>query len=321
MVLFEFLQRRGAGRGPGGVAARSSSSLLERWTTLVLRFRWLVLACWLVVLAGGAFASVRLPAHLANSFAVPGTGSQRAEAVLAREFGDSPEGTFTVVFGVRHSLDRTVQARVHARLERAARVLPGGRVGTFRAGGGVVYGELGTSLSLQRAKAYTERVRAAAGPGALVTGQPAIQHDLDPRLASDLRRGEALALPLALLVLALVLGLSFALAIPFVFASCTIAGTLVVLYWVAQLLSVTSYAMNLVELVGLGLAVDYSLLIVCRYREELAGTTCRASRRSCRRWRPRAGPSSSRASRSRSGSRSCCSCPCRSSERWAWPAC
>ena len=87
---------------------------------------------------------------------------------LAREFGDSPEGTFTVVFRVRHSLDRTVQARVHARLERAARVLPGGRLGTFRAGGGVVYGELGTSLSLQRAKAYTERVRAAAGPGALV---------------------------------------------------------------------------------------------------------------------------------------------------------
>src|SRR5580765_3228200 len=198
MVLFDFLQRRGAGRGPGGVAARSTSSLPARWTELVLRFRWLVLACWLGVLVGGVFASTRLPAHLASSFAVPGTDSQRAEAVLAREFGDSPEGTFTVVFPARHSTDKALQARLHARLERAARVLPGGRLDTFRAGFGVVYGELATNLTLQRAKAYTERVRLAAGPGALVTGQPAIQHDLDPRLASDLRRGEALALPLAL---------------------------------------------------------------------------------------------------------------------------
>jgi uncharacterized membrane protein YdfJ with MMPL/SSD domain len=275
MVLFDFSNRRGAGRGPGGAASRSSSSLLARWTLLVLRFRRLVLAAWLVVLAGGVYASFLLPAHLANSFAVPGTDSERAEAVLAREFGQRPEGTFTVVFRVRHSSDKRLQGRLHERLDHAAHVLPGGHVGTFRAGGGVVYGELESSLSLQRAKAYTETLRHAVGPGALVSGQPAIQHDLDPQLASDLRRGEALALPLALLVLAFVLGLSLALAIPFVFAACTIAATLTVLYGAAHLFSITSYATNLVELIGLGLAVDYSLLIVCRYREELRDDSSR----------------------------------------------
>ena len=249
--------------------------MLARWTLLVLHFRWLVLTGWLAVLAGGVFASLLLPAHLANSFAVPGTDSQRAELVLARDFGERPEGTFTVVFRVRHSSDKQLQGRLRERLERAARVLPGGHLGTFRAGGAVVYGELGTSLSLQRAKTYTEPLRRALGTDALVTGQAAIQHDLDPQLASDLRRGEALALPLALLVLAFVLGLSFALAIPFVFAACTIGGTLVLLYGAAQLFSVTSYATNLVELIGLGLAVDYSLLIVSRYREELGEDTPR----------------------------------------------
>src|SRR4029450_12797243 len=64
-------------------------------------------------------------------------------------------------------------------------------------------------------------------------------------------------------------GRALSLPIPFVFAACTIAGTLAVLYGTAHLLSVTSYATNLVELIGLGLAIDYSLLIVCRYREEL----------------------------------------------------
>ena len=275
MVLFDFSERRIAGRAPGGAAARSSSSLLGRWTLLVLRFRWLVLVGWVAVVAGGAYTSVLLPAQLANSFAVPGTDSDRADAVLARDFGLRPEGTFTVVFPVRHSSDRHVQQRIHARLERAAHVLPGGRVGTVRGGGGVVYGELESSLSLQQAKAYSDDLRRAVGSRALVSGQPAIQHDLDPQLADDLRRGEAIALPLALLVLAFVLGLSLALAIPFVFAACTIAGTLAVLYATAHLLSVTSYATNLVELIGLGLAIDYSLLIVCRYREELRQSVSR----------------------------------------------
>ena len=57
--------------------------------------------------------------------------------------------------------------------------------------------------------------------------------------------------------------------IPFVFAACTITLTLTVLYAIALHFSMVSYVTNLVELIGLGLAVDYSLLIVSRYREEL----------------------------------------------------
>ncbi len=270
-MLFDFSNRRGAGREPGGSAARSPSLWLERWTLLVLRFRRPVIAAWLAVLVAGISLSLLLPAHLSTSVAVPGTDSERAEAALARGFGERTDGTFTVVFRVRHSSDKGVQYRIRERLVHASRILPGGRIGAFRAGGGVVYGELETSLSLQRAKAYTSPLRHAlrstGGPAALVSGQPAIQHDLDPQLAADLRHGETFAVPLALLALAFVLGLSLALAIPFVFAACTIAGTLALLFAAAQLVAVTSYATNLVELIGLGLAVDYSLLIVCRYRE------------------------------------------------------
>jgi len=243
---------------------------MERWTFFVLRFRGVVLAFWLAVLVCGIVLSLHLPGRLVNSFAVPGTASARAEAALARGFGERPEGTFTVVFRTRHANDRALQERLRRRIERAARVLPGGHLATFRSGGRVIYGDVETSLGLQPAKGYTAALRRTLGPGALVTGQPAIQHDLDPQLAADLRRGEIFALPLAFLVLALVLGLSFALAIPFVFAACTIAGTLALLYATAHVVPVTSYATNVVELLGLGLAIDYSLLIVCRFREELA---------------------------------------------------
>jgi RND superfamily putative drug exporter len=232
-----------------------------------------VLAAWLAVVGLGVYASLLLPGRLATSFAVPGTDSARAAAALSHGFGERQEGTFTVVFRVDHSAGRRLQAHLRERLERAARVLPDGRVGGVRAGAGIVYGELETTASLQRAKRYTERLRAAlGGPSGIrvfVTGEPAIQHDLEPRLASDLRRGEALAVPLALLVLTFVLGLTVALAIPFVFAACTISGTLALLWLAATATPISPYATNLVELVGLGLAIDYSLLIVCRFREEV----------------------------------------------------
>jgi uncharacterized membrane protein YdfJ with MMPL/SSD domain len=275
-VLFTF-SRRLVGRGSAPRAPAHSSAPrppLERWTLFALRHRWAILGVWLAVLALGVSASVALPRHLASSFAVPHTNSDHAAAALARGFGERPEGTFTVVFPVRRSSDHQLQHELRALLERGARALPGGRPGPLRAGGGVIYGELQTTLGLQEAKGYTQPLRRllrdAGGPRPLVSGQPAIQHDLDPLLASDLRRGEALAIPLALLVLALVLGLSVALAIPFIFAACTIGGTLALLYVVAHTVAITPYAINLVELIGLGLAVDYSLLIVCRYREELA---------------------------------------------------
>ncbi len=150
-----------------------------------------------------------------------------------------------------------------------------------------------------------------------MTGQPAIQHDLEPVLSSDLRRGEAIALPIALLILLAVLGVSLVALVPFVFAACTITLTLTVLYVIAQHFSMVSYVTNLVELIGLGLAVDYSLLVVYRFREELdrADTTDAAIVRTI----------ATRGTRGRllgrdGGDRRwpcCCSCRCRSSARSA----
>ena len=244
--------------------------MLERWTRAVLRFRVAVLVCWLAVLGVGAYASTQLPALLSNSFTVPGTDSARAQTLLDRGFGERTDGTFTVVFRVPRPSDKAARARLERRLALAALTVPTGRAGRLRQGPGILYGDVTTRLDLQHAKRYTTAVRRALGPGALVTGQPAIQHDLDPILAQDLRRGEAIALPIALIVLIAVFGLSLAVAIPFLFAACTITATLAAVYAVARLFPVVAYVTNLVELIGLGLAIDYSLLIVYRFREELA---------------------------------------------------
>ena len=240
----------------------------ERWTRAVIRARYPVLAVWAAVLVLGLLAALRLNALLANVFTVPHTDSDRALQILQRDFGERPDGVFTVVFRATKADRPAVQRRLRA----AARLVPTGHASRVRVGQGILYGEVDTTLDLQHAKGYTDRVRRAlvGTPPAYVTGSPAIQHDLEPILAGDLRRGEAIALPIALLVLVAVLGVSFAVLVPFVFAACTITASLAVVWLIAHEVTMVSYVSNLVELIGLGLAIDYSLLVVSRFREELA---------------------------------------------------
>jgi uncharacterized membrane protein YdfJ with MMPL/SSD domain len=246
----------------------------EQWTRAILRARLVVLVSWAVVLGCGAVASTQLSSLLTNSFDVPGTGSDRAAKLLAAHFGERPDATFVVVFPVSHPSDSVLRGRLQRLLMRAARVVPGGHsVLGLRPGGGLLYGTVATPLDFQQAKRYTDDLRRAlhapGEPAALVTGQPAIQRDLEPILASDLHRAELVAVPIALLVLLALFGPSFVVAIPFVVAMCTVGATLAGVYAIAHALPTTSFVTNLVTLIGLGLAVDYSLLIVHRYREEL----------------------------------------------------
>jgi RND superfamily putative drug exporter len=251
----------------------------ERWTRAVLRHRSLVVVVWLHVLLVGVAASTRLPDLLSNTFSVPGTDSERARVMLENAFGERADGTFNVVFETKRPSDEAVQREIERRLETAALDIPGGRVGEIDTAKGIVYSRIVTTLPLQEAKAYTvdlrRALRAPGRPPALVTGAPALQHDLDPIVANDLRRAELIALPIALVVLLALLGFTTAVLIPFAFAACTIAATLALVYALAHAISMGTYVTNLVVLIGLGLAIDYSLLIVYRYRLELETASSR----------------------------------------------
>jgi RND superfamily putative drug exporter len=243
----------------------------------MLRLRWLVLGIWLAVLIAGGFASTRLSGLLSNDFGVPGTDSAQAQSILQQRFGDRSDGEYLVVFEVIRAVNRPLVARLQQTVDRAVTVIPTARAGPLRAvGEHVIEGTVVSRLDLARAKASTAALERAlgqpSGAHAYVSGQAAIQHDLDPIFSQDLRRGEfAIAIPVALLVLLLVLGVSLIVLLPLVFAGATIAATLGIVFLVAHALAMATYVTNLVELIGLALAIDYSLLIVFRFREELAG--------------------------------------------------
>ncbi len=248
---------------------------MTRLTRTVIRFRWVVLGAWLVVLLAGGYSTSRLSALLSNTFTVPGTDSEQARSILQHHFGDRSDGEFLVVFKVPSSSDAKAKARLEGTVAAAATLVPHGEPTPLSpAGPHILYGSILTQLTIAKAKGYTPQLlaslRQAPGATAYVSGQAAIQHDLDPIFSQDLKRGESIALPIALLVLLAVFGISFAGLLPFIFAACTITGTLGLVYILAQHLSMATYVTNLVQLIGLGIAIDYSLLIVYRFREELA---------------------------------------------------
>ena len=248
---------------------------MERWTRFVLRHRAWTLGVWGIVLVAGVVANLGLSKLLSNEFTVPGTDSERARAILKQDFGQRDDGTYLVVFKVPNANDATVRKTLEAKLRVAAAVVPGGKAEELQpAGKDVLFGNVTSPLALTKAKNYTQNVRKAigqpAGAKAYVTGQAAIQTDLDPIFKSDLAKGEAIALPIALLVLIAVFGVSLAVLIPFIFAACSIFATLGIVFLVAHQMSMAIYVTNLVQLIGLGIAIDYSLLVVYRFREELA---------------------------------------------------
>jgi RND superfamily putative drug exporter len=248
---------------------------MERWTRFVLRVRWPILVGWLVVLLAGGFAFTRLSSLLSNEFSVPGTDSERARTILERHFGDRSDGAFTVVFRLRDGVDRAAYVRLQGDLDRAARTVPDSTPRRLLpAGRQIVYGDVVSTLTIAEAKGYTDDLYRAlphgGGVQSYVTGQAAIQHDLDPIFSQDLRKGELIALPIAVLVLLAVFGLSVAVTMPFIFAACTVMATLGGVYVYAHFLTTATYVTNLVFLIGLGIAIDYSLLVTYRFREELA---------------------------------------------------
>jgi uncharacterized membrane protein YdfJ with MMPL/SSD domain len=178
---------------------------------------------------------------------------------------------------VARSESRPAQALVpatRAAAERAAKELPTARVVSVEpVARNVVAANIVSELEPADAKLHTDDMRSAAGDVAgaseYLTGQAAIEHDLDPVFAEDLKVGELyIAIPAAMLLLIFVFG-SLAFLIPFLFAAATIPACLGIIWIVANFTELTTYLQNMVMLIGLGIAIDYSLLMVYRYREEI----------------------------------------------------
>src|SRR5256884_3042851 len=113
------------------------------------------------------------------------------------------------------------------------------------------------------------RVPGAEGFDVMVTGFPALDHDVRTVSAEDTERGEQRALPLTLLVLIVAFGALVAAALPVIVGVLAITVALGLVTIAARYTAMSVFVLNITTMVGLGVGSDYSLLIVTRFREEL----------------------------------------------------
>ncbi|MFC8147560.1 MMPL family transporter [Streptomyces paradoxus] len=131
--------------------------------------------------------------------------------------------------------------------------------------------------------------RGTHGPVQVDVGGPvAVRHEMQTVIQEDLTRAELIALPVTLVLLVMVFGSAVAALLPLGIGIVAILGTNAVLRGLTELTDVSVFAINLTTALGLGLAIDYALFIVRRFREELStgaepltaiGTTLRTAGR------------------------------------------
>ena len=208
------------------------------WAQTMIRLRWAVLAAWIVLLVAAGAASSGLSDLLTNRFVLPGAESEKAGSIL-KNTSDRSRG---LVLTRSRGETRSAQALVvptRAAAIRAAKELPTGKVVDVRpVSADVVSASIASELQPADAKGHTDGMRRAAGsiPDAEVylTGQSAIESDLEPVQNRDLKVGELyIAIPVALAILVFVFG-TLAFLLPFMLAVFAIPVTLGVV-WIFEL--------------------------------------------------------------------------------------
>ncbi|HVC87670.1 MAG TPA: MMPL family transporter [Gaiellaceae bacterium] len=237
---------------------------IARLTTFCLRHRALVVAAWLAVVVLGVAGTLRLVPLLQNGFTLPGTDSTRVQQILTTRFGNGANAPIVLVAQGSHA-----HARAVAAAHTAERALPGGRITDLeRLPSGAAVAFVQTSLPDSRQTNAIGPLRTLLGPRILVTGDAALGAAINPVLAHALKVGELyLAVPIALLILLAVFASGSAL-LPFLIAGATIPTSLGLAWIVAHYLQLTNYLLNMTSMIGLAIAIDYSLLVVHRYRDE-----------------------------------------------------
>ena len=236
----------------------------------MIRKRLLVVTVWVALALFGFYASANINSLLTTSITVPGSQSAKADEVIESAFGETTEGAFSIFYEYDKKLPKADVEALQARVEKAVSTMPALHVVQNRAIGGVLYANIQTPYNLQKAADLTTELRMAlkeAGlNGAKVSGPPAIKNDVSPVLADDLQRGQIVAILIALIFLFITLRSIWSMLIPIIVAITTISTSIGIIYLLAHKMLMVLYIPNIVELIGLGLAIDYSLLMVHRFK-------------------------------------------------------
>jgi RND superfamily putative drug exporter len=256
------------------------------WGHFVYRFRWPVLGASGLLLAGSILALVN-GGTLKNSGG-QNTESGRAVALMQDQLPQNGAGSsFVLVFGSA-ALGTADPAFKDAVLTALQPLKDDSRVKNIETpfdvpaeqaramtstDGHHVFAQVTLNDDYQTARQYYAQLRAKVHSDQLQilgTGNVAIGSDFDKYLQSDLQRAEVVSLVIIVPLLLIVFGTLVSMVLPLGVGGLAVVGGLAGVGLLARVTDVSTYSTNIVTLIGLGVAIDYSLFIVNRFREELA---------------------------------------------------
>jgi RND superfamily putative drug exporter len=259
--------------------------MLARLGHLVARRRRAVIAVWVVLTLFGAFSAKQVSSRWFQSFSIPGYSAYEANQRTLHTFGSGGRPPAVVVW--HGTADVTVDPTVRKSVAQVAAAVPGARTSSYFSTGSSAYVSKDRHTTFEEVyppglaqfdtKSGAKAIRKAAAAGlpagisVHVTGHDPLQEDASggssqgPSVLTEALIGGAGAL----VILFFVFGTVPAVLIPILCAIVSILNTFTLVWFLTYLTDVSIVVQFLIALVGLGVSIDYALLMIFRFRDEL----------------------------------------------------
>jgi RND superfamily putative drug exporter len=246
------------------------------------RRRWVVGAWVLIVVLAAPFAMKQTDHLTGGGFDVPGSQSMKVSESLQRDFGSKADG-ISVVLKAEPGATAAERSAAVVRVQKEVATLddvtlPPATAAQARKqlqGTDVVLVPLRSDLSsdelIDPAATIREDFELGSAEGGVtpyIVGQPTIWAGMQEISKEDLSKAEGTGFPIVAIILLVVFGSLAAAALPLAlgFVSVFVTGALV--YFISLQMETSVFVTNMASMIGIGVAVDYSLFILARYREE-----------------------------------------------------
>ena len=258
--------------------------MFEAWGRFIFRRRRLVLLAAVVVVVGAAVWGTGVFGSLKSGggFTPPGSESQRASDIATKAFG---RDTADVVVLYRSATMTVADPAYRQAVTGTLAALPRDKVLSTvtywtahspqfaGAGGHETYAvlRLAGADDAAQMKTYESISGKLGAPGLtkLVGGQIPTEQTINDQVKSDIGRAEGLSMPILLILMLVIFGSLAAASLPLAIGGAAILGSFAALRLLTLVTDVSVYSINITTILGLGLAIDYGLFMVARFRNEL----------------------------------------------------
>jgi uncharacterized membrane protein YdfJ with MMPL/SSD domain len=271
-------------------------SFMVTLSGFLTRRRWWVVAAWLITVIVAAPLAANQTEHLSGGgFDVPGSQSQAVETALTKRFASTEAGRIAVVLQPGPgTTDQQAAAAVQRAQSQVAAAGDGARISPaaaaqarsqLAAGKPAIVPVQASGTSDELVNTATD-LRDEISPGDTVdgvtpylVGQPAMWAALSEVSKEDLKTAESEGFPIVALILIAVFGSLAAASLPLALGAVAVTVTGAIIYLLSQQMEMSVFVTNMASMLGIGVAVDYSLFILARFRESVrAGNGAAAAR-------------------------------------------